>query len=155
MKLHSSKWETAVKDPCHLCSTTMMTKQHRVFWELQWIAETQKKQEDFWKAPHTNEGKKQKGGKRELVYLRERRAVSNLAHLFHRWRLKRERDWTFLFTFLFHSGDFTTSPDMGDKGGFSACDVATPMSGRGNSHNRLQRLLTRHFNAALALPKHT
>lgn len=32
VKLHSSKWETAAKDPFHLCSPTMMTKQHWEFW---------------------------------------------------------------------------------------------------------------------------
>lgn len=31
VKLHGSKWETTKKDPFHLCSTAMMTKQHQGF----------------------------------------------------------------------------------------------------------------------------
>lgn len=50
--------------------------------------------------------------------------------------------------FCFIQVDSTTSPDTGERGGFSEGDVATQMTGRGNSHNRLQRLLTGHFNAS-------
>lgn len=98
-----------------------------------------------------------KRGKRELVYSRERRrAVSNLAHLFHRWRLKREGGWTFLLPFLFQ---FRLIPQQAQtrarERGFSVGDVATQLTGRGNSHNRLQRLLTGRFNASSTLPKLT
>lgn len=94
-----------------------------------------------------------KGGEiRELVYLREqRKAVSNLAHLFHRWRLKREEGWTFPLFFCFIQVGSTTSLGMGKRGGFSVGDVVT--EDRGNSHNRLERLL--HFNVSPTLPKLT
>lgn len=77
-----------------------------------------KKREGFWKSPRTDKRGKTEG-RGGLVYFRERerRAVSNLAHLLHRWRLKRKRGSTFLFTLLFLSGEFTTRPDMGATDG--------------------------------------
>lgn len=55
--------------------------------------------------------------------------------------------------FCFIQVDSTTSPGLGDGGGFSMGDVVTQMTGRGNSHKRLQRLLERRFNVSSTLPK--
>lgn len=96
-------------------------------------------------------------GKKESCFTQKRRrAVSNLAHLFHIWRLKREG---VLNIPLLFSVSLRLTPQQAQararEGAFLWVDVETQMTGRGNSHNRLQRLLTGCFNASSTLPKLT
>lgn len=60
VKLHGFKWETAVKDPFHLCSTAVMTKQHQEFWACKIFTWSQEVQQEFWKSPYCPRKEKRK-----------------------------------------------------------------------------------------------